>query len=177
MTLTQRQTIAGALGTAAALSLPGRLSARTDQLLHASWGGGTGDTDPFLCHALSGKIRHRRARGRSAQPRGPVSRAGLRTTISHRHRHLCAGREPDARRHAGNLQHRRTARDEGHRREILAENPRWPSGRCHALFRLLRHCREHQRSLGGRLPVLERPGKREMAWPSGHDPPDLSVDL
>ncbi len=44
MTLTRRQTIVGALGTAAALSLPGRLSARTDQLLHASWGGGTGDT-------------------------------------------------------------------------------------------------------------------------------------
>ena len=44
MKLTRRQTLAGALGASAALSLPNRLFAQSGQILHASWGGGVGDT-------------------------------------------------------------------------------------------------------------------------------------
>ena len=44
MKLTRRETIAGALGATAALTLPSRLMADAGQLLHASWGGGVGDT-------------------------------------------------------------------------------------------------------------------------------------
>ncbi|KAA0912360.1 extracellular solute-binding protein [Aquicoccus porphyridii] len=44
MKLTRRQSILGAMGTATALSQPSRLMAQSGQLLHASWGGGVGDT-------------------------------------------------------------------------------------------------------------------------------------
>lgn len=44
MKLTRRQTIASALSATAVLSLPERLFAQSGQLLHASWGGGVGDT-------------------------------------------------------------------------------------------------------------------------------------
>ncbi|MCX7561247.1 extracellular solute-binding protein [Sulfitobacter sp. F26204] len=44
MELTRRETLAGFLGTAAALTIPSQLAAKTGTLLHASWGGGVGDT-------------------------------------------------------------------------------------------------------------------------------------
>lgn len=44
MTFTRRQTLLGAAGAAAALCLPARGFAQSGQLLHASWGGGVGDT-------------------------------------------------------------------------------------------------------------------------------------
>ena len=44
MTLSRRQTLAGVLGSAATLALPSRLVAGTGPILHASWGGGVGDT-------------------------------------------------------------------------------------------------------------------------------------
>ncbi|GGM12711.1 ABC transporter substrate-binding protein [Pseudooceanicola nanhaiensis] len=44
MKVTRRQTMAGLMGAAASLSLPGRLSAQAGPILHASWGGGVGDT-------------------------------------------------------------------------------------------------------------------------------------
>lgn len=44
MTLTRRQTLASALGATAALSMPARLFAQSGPILHASWGGGVGDT-------------------------------------------------------------------------------------------------------------------------------------
>ena len=44
MTFTRRQTLLGAAGAAATLSLPARGFAQSGQILHASWGGGVGDT-------------------------------------------------------------------------------------------------------------------------------------
>jgi len=60
MKLTRRATIAGALGSAAAVSMPGRLMAQADTLLHASWGGGVGSTwnaafaEPFQAETGTG---------------------------------------------------------------------------------------------------------------------------
>ncbi|KGM47783.1 extracellular solute-binding protein [Pseudooceanicola atlanticus] len=44
MKFTRRQTLASALGATATLSMPSRLLAQSGPLLHASWGGGVGDT-------------------------------------------------------------------------------------------------------------------------------------
>ncbi|APE45621.1 hypothetical protein BOO69_18815 (plasmid) [Sulfitobacter alexandrii] len=44
MTITRRQTLLGAAGATAALALPRSLMAQSGQILHASWGGGVGDT-------------------------------------------------------------------------------------------------------------------------------------
>ncbi len=76
MNLTRRQTIAGALGTAAALSLPGRLPPDRPvaaRLLGRRYGG---HLDPFLCHALSGKNPAPPCAWSRCPTRGPVSRAG-----------------------------------------------------------------------------------------------------